>query len=297
MLQQKNILLELPRRQAKGESFALATVVRAVSPTAAQTGAKALIFGDGQIDGWIGGGCAQPAVIKTARQCLRDGESRLIRVSPESDKAMMEGMEDFKSHCHSGGSLDIFIEPIISAPSLRVYGESPAAQALVALAARSGFSVTVLAHGLDQAAFPDAERCINGFDLEGSAEFAVIATQGKGDLQAMRKALNSGTPFISMVASSRKGTALKATLIDEGGDEERVNQVICPGGLEIGAQTPEEVALSVAAQLVAQRRLSTEEPIPTTEPEAESSCCSKSESTPVPEPVEAKSCCGDIDEH
>lgn len=294
MLHQKNILRDVFQRQVSGEIFALATVVRAVSPTAAKAGSKAMIFKDGAIEGWIGGGCAQPAVVKTALKCINDGQSRLIRVSPESDKAMMEGMTDFQSHCQSGGSLDIFIDPLVAEPHLRVYGKSPAAQSLVELAARTGFIVSVLSPEISSEQFPDAHRCIDGFEAEGNADLAVIATQGQGDRHALKAVLRSSTPYIALIASEKKGNALKESLIEKGFYAPRVNSVVCPAGVEIGAETPEEVALSVLASLVIQRR--TGKPLAPSIKEENSAtpdCCSEPQE-PQSEAVTSLegSCCG-----
>lgn len=236
------------------EALALATVVRSISPTAAKIGSKAFIRLDGSIEGWIGGGCAQPAVIKTAIKCIRDGQPRLIRVSPESDKALTEGMTDYLSYCESGGSLDIFIEPLNTEQHLFVYGSSPAAESLVALAARTGFVVTVLSPNANTEMFPDATRCVSSFAIDEHAHYAVIATQGQGDKNALESAMRSDTPYIAMIASCKKGEALRKYLNERKIDRARIDGLICPAGIEIGAETPEEVALAVLASLVLHRK-------------------------------------------
>jgi xanthine dehydrogenase accessory factor len=273
-----------------GSPFVLATVVRAESPTSAKPGAKAIVDADGNIDGWIGGGCAQPAVIKTAKQTLADGQPRLIRVSPKSDQVVEPGIVDFGMTCHSGGTLDIFLEPIASRPRLLIIGASPAAQALCALASRSGFDVDAMFPGATAELFPNARELIDGLGSEASVRtrpaFIVVATQGKRDEQGLETALAVGARSIAFIASARKAAKLKADLVARGHDAARVEAIVSPAGIEIGAQTPEEIALSVLASLVRERRLgasvSDETPVAECRPEPAatidtgSSCCAGS---------------------
>ena len=245
--------------KTSGTPFVLATVVRAESPTSAKPGAKAIVDADGAIDGWIGGGCAQPAVIKSARQALADGQPRLIRVSPKSDQVVESGIVDFGMTCHSGGTLDIFLEPVASRPTLLIIGTSPVAQALSALASRTGFDVDVMAPGADAALFPDAREVTDGLSNDsGEPEgrpFVVVATQGKRDEQGLEAALSLGAQSISFIASARKGAKLKSYLLERGHNAASVDAIVSPAGIEIGARTPEEIALSVLAGLVRERGL------------------------------------------
>jgi len=258
MLESDSILEEAARLKAAHRPFALVTVVRCESPTSAKPGAKAVVGPDGVIQGWIGGGCAQPTVIKMARQALQDGQPRLIRISPSKSVDIDEGILDFGMTCHSGGTLDIFIDPIIPRPVLLIIGASPTAQALSTLAQKVGFSVTAAFPGADRELFPDAERIIDGLDvtehLPCKPSFVVVATQGKRDEQGLEAALSSGADCIAFVASERKADKLKSYLRERGHDGERVDAILSPAGIEIGAITPEEVALSVLAGLVKERR-------------------------------------------
>ena len=243
--------------EAEHIPYALATVVRCKSPTAARPGDKALITGDGEIHGWIGGGCAQPAVIKTARQSLFDGQPQLIRVSSVEDANPADDVADFKSACFSGGTLDIFIEPMLSRPALLLLGSSEVARSLAALAHFAGFTVTVAAPAADQANFPWAEQLIQGFDT-GEARchgtpMVVVATQGKGDQAALQAALAVDTFHLAFVASERKAEKLKQMLKDKGHAAQAVDAIVAPAGLEIGAVSPQEIAVSVLAGLIAAR--------------------------------------------
>lgn len=292
--------------KAEGKAFALVTVVRAVSPTSAKPGAKAIVEADGVIQGWIGGGCAQPAVIKTVKQVLQEGQPRLIRISPTKDGYVEEGITDFGMTCHSGGTLDIFIDPVIARPVLLVIGASPAAQALVGLAQRVGFSVSVAFPGADTEMFPDADRIIDGFDMaDVVASFIVVATQGKRDEQGLEAAIriSGGAVYTAFIASERKAAKLKASLKENGSDAKLVDAIISPAGIEIEAVTPEEIALSVLAGLVKARRAAVAPRQPVAEAVTEdSSCCGskESEAKQVPELMIAEgstsTCCGDQSE-
>jgi xanthine dehydrogenase accessory factor len=205
-----------------GEPFALATVVRTVAASAAKPGAKALIRADGSLVGLIGGGCTRAAVEQAARRTLADGEARLIRIRPQpGDDPQADGVEVHPSSCPSGGTVDVFVEPMLPAPRLVVMGASPAAIALADLALRIGFAVTVAAP--QAAGLAPAVRQVEDLDAElaSAASFVVVATQGRGDRAALRVALRSGARY---------------------------------AGLDIGAITPEEIALAILADIVRERR-------------------------------------------
>ncbi|MEE8388039.1 MAG: XdhC family protein [Acidiferrobacterales bacterium] len=290
-LESDAILDKAARLKAEGKPFALVTVVRVVSPTSAKPGAKAVVEPDGVIQGWIGGGCAQPAVIKTAKKVLQEGLARLIRISPTRDGYVEEGITDFGMTCHSGGTLDIFIDPVIPRPVLLVIGASPAAQALVGLAQRVGFSVTAAFTGADAEMFPDADRIIDGFDVaDVSPSFVVVATQGKRDEQGLEAAISIGAVYIAFIASERKATKLKTYLKENGCDADRVDAIISPAGVEIEAVTPEEIALSVLAGVVKARREGVAVPQPavaSSEIGSSYSDSTKAEVKPEPKPATA----------
>lgn len=241
------------------EPFALATVVRTVAAAAAKPGAKALIRSDGSMIGWVGGGCTRAAVEQAARRALADGKARLIRVRPETGADReTEGVEVHPSSCPSGGTVDVFVEPMLPAPRLIIMGGSPAARALSDLARRIGFAVTVAAPAADQKGFVDVERRIEDFDLSvepaAATSFVVVATQGRGDRAALGAALLSGARYVACIASRRKAAALKARLIEDGMAPDRVGRLRGPAGLDIGAITPEEIALAILADIVRERR-------------------------------------------
>ena len=255
MLHSDAVLDKAQELKAQGTPFVLATVVRAESPTSAKPGAKALVTADGELIGWIGGGCAQPAVLDTAKKALGDGQSRLIRVSPNKGGAVEEGVIDFGMTCHSGGTLDIFIDPVIARPALLILGASPVAQTLSVLAHHAGFAVKVVFPGANAEMFPEAQEIIDGMDLSpfgaGAPALVVVATQGKRDEAGLEAALQLGAPYVAFVASARKADKLKTYLKERGHDPARVDAILAPAGIEIGAVTPEEIAVSVLAGLIA----------------------------------------------
>jgi xanthine dehydrogenase accessory factor len=254
------------RLKAAEETFVLATVVRTVSVTAAKAGAKAIIRPDGTIvAGWIGGGCAKGAVLKAAREALADGEPRMVSVQPENLLAELgvkpgenrSGVRFASNMCPSRGTMDIFVEPVLPHPSLVILGASPVALSLAAQARRLGYHVTVASPAADRPEAPDADTLIDGFELgqlNQAKRFVVVSTQGKGDEAALRTAIATPSAYRAFVGSRRKMAALREKLIGEGVDASAIDRVKAPAGLDLGAITPEEIAMSILAEITLERR-------------------------------------------
>jgi xanthine dehydrogenase accessory factor len=252
--------------KAAEQAFVLATVVRTVSVTAAKAGAKAIIRPDGTIvAGWIGGGCAKGAVLKAAREALVDGEPRMVSVQPENLLAELgvkpgetrEGVRFASNMCPSKGTMDIFVEPVLPHPSLVILGASPVALSLAAQARQLGYHVTLAAPAADLAAVPDADVVVDGFeprDLNNARRFVVVSTQGKGDEAALRQALAIEAAYHAFVGSKRKMAALRNKLVAIGLDPTAIDRVKAPAGLNLGAITPEEIAMSILAEITVERR-------------------------------------------
>ncbi len=255
-------ITQAARLHAAGQAFALVTVLKAQAPTSGKAGDKAVVTADGQMHGWIGGGCAQPAVLKTVRRALLDGQPRSIRITPADQTAerSLGDVLEFGMACHSGGTLDLLVDPILPAAELVVLGDSPVARALVSLAPRVGLRVAVVAHGATPADFPDAQTVVGQDDVATVAQaltggsFAVVATQGRRDMQALQAALALQPQTLWFVASARKAGVLREQLIAGGAERGQVARIVAPAGEFIGAQTPEEIALSVLGSVVAARR-------------------------------------------
>lgn len=249
-----NILETAAALRRAGEDFALVTVVRVEAPTSAKPGAKALVTAAGAIHGWIGGGCTQPAVIKSAKKAIADGAPRLIRISPGHEVAARAGIEEFAMSCHSGGTLEIFVDPLTARPAVAILGASAAARALCALAAGIGYDIDAAAPAAGAELFPEARSVADGFVLPTPCPtFVVIATQGKGDEEALEAALAAKAPNIWFIASRRKADKLRAYLRERGVEAARADAIVAPAGIDIGAAAPEEIALSVLAGLVRAR--------------------------------------------
>ena len=289
------------RLLAAGTAYALVTVVRVQAPASARPGDKAVVTADGIFHGWVGGGCAQPAVVKTVRQSLGDGRARLIRIAPSSDGERELGdVLEFGMACHSGGTLELLVDPVLPQPRLLILGTSPVAATLAQLAPRVGFAVIVAAAGARASDFPDAQLVLDSDDPAqvsqrvSAGAYVVVATQGRRDLHALHAALAVKARQVSLVASARKASVLKTSLLATGADAEAVAAIVAPAGYPIAASTPEEIALSVLAAVVAQRRgAQPSAPLP-----AAGSCCGSAAvaAQPVPagmaEEASRGSCCG-----
>jgi xanthine dehydrogenase accessory factor len=252
--------------KAAEQAFVLATVVRTVSVTAAKAGAKAIIGPDGTVvAGWIGGGCARGAVLKAAREALVDGEPRMVSVQPENLLAELgvkpgenrDGVRFAQNMCPSKGTMDVFVEPVLPHPSLIVLGGSPVALSLAAQARPLGYHVTLAAPASDLTNTPDADMLIDGFQLgrlHEARRFVVVSTQGKGDEAALRIAVATDAAYHAFVGSRCKMAALRDKLIGEGIDPAAIDRIKAPAGLDLGAITPEEIAMSILAEITTLRR-------------------------------------------
>ncbi len=240
---------------ARGETFATATVVRCQAPSSGKPGDKAIIHPNGEIWGWIGGGCAQPVVVKEALKSLADRRPRLVRISPSADGSE-EGIVDYTMTCHSGGALDIYIEPVLPNPKLVILGRSPIAQTLARLGRTIGYAVSVVAaEELKREHFADADLIQDkDFSLSkahpGPKSFVVVSTQGEGDEEALEQAARSDAAYVAFVASRTKAQKVFDYLRNRGISTERLQAIRAPAGLNITAGSPEEIAVSILAEII-----------------------------------------------
>lgn len=221
-----------------GVAFVEATVVRCASPTSARPGDRALVLGDGTIEGFVGGACADGTVRLQALRCLETGEAMLLRILPgeEDGPSEEEGAVVVSNPCLSGGALELFLEPHLPPPRVAVAGQSPVARALVTLCSPLGFHARL------------------GALAEPGDFAAVVASLGQGDEDAVRRGLEAGCEYVGLVASRARGPGVLDALRAEGVPEEQLARVRTPAGLDIGARTHEEIALSILAELVDARR-------------------------------------------
>jgi xanthine dehydrogenase accessory factor len=226
------LIARAARLGAEGTAYALATVVGVRRPASARTGNQAIVTADGAIDGWVGGACSEPVVIREGLRSLADGQPRLVKICPDGSEQAADDPDVVVavSSCASEGTVEVFIQPHLPSPLLRVVGDSPAGRTLAELARAIGWRVT-----------SDAR----------DADAVVVATMGRGDEDALAEAIGSGAEYVGLVASTRRAGVVRAALRDRGIADDRLATVRSPAGLDLGPCTQEEIAVAILAELVA----------------------------------------------
>jgi xanthine dehydrogenase accessory factor len=246
-----DLLMRADRLRSGRVPFVLATVVRAERPTSAKAGDRALVLADGTLEGFVGGTCAESTVRLQGLRLLDSGDSTLLRITPDGDEApsIVEGLVTVGNPCLSGGTLEIFLEAMLPATLVCVFGEAPVARALVAVGTAMGYDM----HASTDPAQP--------FPADTAA--VVVASHGRDEEPVLTAAVRAGVPYVALVASRRRGSAVLAGLELTGEQRGRVHS---PAGLDIGARTAAEIALSVLAEIVAERRARAPEGEPVVQP-------------------------------
>jgi xanthine dehydrogenase accessory factor len=240
--------------------FVLATVVRAERPTSARPGDRAVVLGDGTIEGFVGGACAVSTLRAQSAQLLRTGGSTLLRITPAPEPgapaprdAGTSGLVVVDNPCLSGGTLEILLEAVMPAALVYVFGDTPIARAFVEVGGAAGYDVRA---STEPAAPVPAE-----------AVAVVVASHGHHEPEVLRSALAAGTPYLALVASPKRGSAVMAELALPASDVARIKT---PAGLDIGARTPGQIAVSILAELVSRQVAAPEAQSPGPEPAVES---------------------------
>jgi xanthine dehydrogenase accessory factor len=255
-------LLQLAADLARrGEPFVLAVVVRREAYSSAHQGDMAVITADGGYHGWLGGNCTQPTVKREARRALADGQPRLVSLSPEPPPPR-PGVTALPMACGSGGTVDIYLEPVLPVPRLLLFGPSPAASALARLGKAMGYLVELVDPSAAGGGRPDADRVhaeasapeIRSLASGAEHLFAVVATMGESDEDAIAAALALEPAYLGVVASRKRFALVRETLIGRGLPAAAIDRARNPAGLDLGARLPEEVALSIMAEIVRVRR-------------------------------------------
>jgi xanthine dehydrogenase accessory factor len=258
MWNENDILDQAGRMRAEGEPFVIATVVAYKSPQSAKPGSKAIIKPDGSINGWVGGGCVQPIVVREAQMALNTGKPKLVSISPEAIDGDWKGVEAYEMTCHGGGSLEIYLEPVLPKPNLFIVGASPVAQILAGLGRLLDFKVYVADPEAEPGQFTEADISLT--DLESlrdridSRSYVVVATMGNGDEEGLEAVVGTKPQYLGLVASKEKAKSLFKYLSDKETPDEDIARFKCPAGLELGAETLPEIALSVMAEITQLRR-------------------------------------------
>jgi xanthine dehydrogenase accessory factor len=236
----------------EGAPFATATVVRAQPPTSVEAGDAALVLGDGTIEGFVGGVCAEHSVRAYALKAIESGEALLLRILPFGDEGADESTGDageevsreagavtVQNPCLSGGAIEVFLEPVLRAPRVLVEGDTPIVRALHRLGAELGLEVV----GVGEE-----------FEVRPDDLALVVAGHGREELGALRIGLNAGLPYVGLVASRKRGQGVIGELRGDGVPDSLLERIDTPAGLDITARTPAEIALSILATIVAVRR-------------------------------------------
>ncbi|MDI3298118.1 MAG: XdhC family protein [Bacillota bacterium] len=262
--------------EARGEPYAVATVVARRAPVSARVGDRAVVTADGRMTGWVGGACSQSAVRREALAAIRSGRPRLLRLATReeatplpAESGVAEGEEAAVAlTCPSGGAMEVFIEPRVAPPRLVVVGETPLTRALVRMGETVGFDVAALpgrgepaqeAPGSAAPAAPRGDGRPPGLEalpelVRDRPAYVVVASAGICDEEALALALRTEARYVGLVASRRRARAVREVLAGWGLEEAQLARIRNPAGLDIGAATQEEIALSILAELVAERR-------------------------------------------
>ena len=246
-------------------------MVRVEPPTSARPGDKAIITADGRLRGWIGGSCSEPVVRREALRALAEGTPQLVKIvgADEVRQTRKSGELTVATTCPSGGSLDIFIEPRLPRPLLLVFGDSPAARTLVQMGSLAGFRTCAVHPGARHEDFPGADLVLGSLDLAtanpGDDAWAVVATMGHYDEDALEAALGYPALEVGLVASTRRAAAARAALAARGLDESILARVRTPVGRSRGT-SQEEIAVLALAEVVAARHKRGRRPAPVEQP-------------------------------
>jgi xanthine dehydrogenase accessory factor len=243
---------------AREEPFALVTVVRREPPSSARVGDTALVTAGGEYHGWAGGGCTRSSVVREALRAIADGEPRLLCLSPEPGDGLRPGLIALPMTCDSGGTVEIYVEPVLPVPRLLLFGSSPAVRVLAGIARAMGYRVEVVDPDAAPADFPGASvRGELAPDAMPRGAHVVVATMGDRDLEILDAVVASAPAYVGVVASRKRFEPLRDALLAQGVSREALARIAAPAGLDIGARTPEEIALSIMAQIVERRRAGT----------------------------------------
>ena len=241
---------------AREERFALVTVVRREPPSSARVGDSALVTGAGEYHGWAGGGCTRSTVVREALRAIADGEARLLSLSPEPKEGQRAGVVALPMTCDSGGTVEIYVEPVLPVARLLLFGISPAVRVLARIGHAMGYRVEVVDPDAGKEDFPEAERVLKTIaaDAVPRGAHVLVATMGERDLEAIEAVAGRVPAYLGVIASAKRFAQLRDALRARGVSREALEGIVAPAGLDIGARSPEEIALSIMAQIVERRR-------------------------------------------
>lgn len=245
------------------KKYAKATIVRRQVPCSSKPGDFAIIMEDGKMQGWVGGGCTHGIVLKEALLSMQEGRARLVRISPTVVKDNMPNTKYYNMTCQSGGSVDVFIEPVLPRPQLIIVGHSHIAMALAKIGLAMDYLVTAIHASRDATVYGNLEGLkiasgLNEANITANT-YIVVCTQGSGDEQALESAILTQNDYIAFVSSRRKANAIFNSLRSKKISIDALKKIKTPAGIDINAKLPEEVAISILAQIIEDIRKPLEE--------------------------------------
>ena len=249
-----DLIDQISKYMGQGEEFAVAHVIWREAPSSGKPGDKAIILKDDTIIGWIGGGCVKGIAVKEAREAIRENRSRLVRIDPDEGNSEDSSHKTYRMTCHSGGTMELFIEPITPNPQLIIVGKSNIARALSKLAIATNLRVHVLSNDVHKGMFPGVNNIHDRVDFSkiniDKNTFIVVSTQGEDDEESIRKALETSCNYVGFISSLRKSVKIKEYLEQTELSANRINELKIPVGMDINAKLPEEIAISILAEIV-----------------------------------------------
>lgn len=238
----------------KNEPFAIAQVVRREAPSSGKVGDKAVINKFGEMMGWIGGGCIKGIIVKEAEEAMKTGKARLVKIGKSLTPLKQEGVMQYTMICQSEGTVEVYVEPVLPPTHLVVIGNSAIARALVKMTKIAGYRITGVAQDATLSTFEKVDELITQINLSNvkttTSSFIVVITQGEGDEKALMEALKKEYAYLGFVASRKKMASIKEYLETNGIEKKKTDSIISPAGIDINAKKPEEVAISIMAQII-----------------------------------------------
>ena len=234
--------------------FATAYIVRRTAPSSGKPGDKAIITSEGKIYGWIGGGCTRGIVLKEAIAAINDGKTKFVSISKDQKVHAHPQTKIYAMTCQSGGEVEVYIEPVLPKPKILIFGKSHIAMAIVKLAKAMDYKVDVVMHEVDKHVFPEADdhHDLSNYqdDQFDKSSYSIVCTQGEGDVAALKKAIDLNGAYLAFVSSRKKANSIYKELRELGITFDQLKKIKTPAGLDIKAKVPEEVAISILAEIV-----------------------------------------------
>ena len=249
-------LLEMAAEMSsRHQPFLVATVVWARGPSSGKRGSSAIIDAAGKVTGWIGGACAEPVVIREAREAMADGKPRLLFLGTPDDIRELNRLDvvSVPISCTSEGALEVYLEPMLPRQHVVAVGRSPAVKTLTDLASALGWQVTVVDDGGDPSDHPGASAVVASLAMRddvGPGDAIVVATQGHYDEPALEAALATQAGYIGLVASKRRAETVLGYLKDRGVSQAELDRIKAPAGLDLGPIQHREIGVAIIAELV-----------------------------------------------